>query len=405
MLNVENVATPPLAATVAVPESVPPPALVPIATVTFPVNPVAVLLLASSAVTCTAGVIAAPADVVLGSTENTSCVAVPAVMLNAVLVALPAPVAVSVYPVPTLSIDSPANVATPPDAAWVAVPDKAPPDGLVPMASVTLPVNPVAVLLLASRAVTCTAGVIVAPADVVLGSTENTSCVAVPAVMLNAVLVALPAPVAVSVYPVPTLSIDSPANVATPPDAAWVAVPDKAPPDGLVPMASVTLPVNPVAVLLLASRAVTCTAGVIVAPADVVLGSTENTSCVAVPAVMLNAVLVALPAPVAVSVYPVPTLSIDSPANVATPPDAAWVAVPDKAPPDGLVPMASVTLPVNPVAVLLLASSAVTRPAALTASPADVVLGCTENTSCVAVPAVMLNAVLVALPAPVAVSV
>src|SRR5947209_6005903 len=237
MLNVENVATPPLAATVAVPESVPPPALVPIATVTFPVNPVAVLLLASSAVTCTAGVIAAPADVVLGSTENTSCVAVPAVMLNAVLVALPAPVAVSVYPVPTLSIDSPANVATPPDAAWVAVPDKAPPDGLVPMASVTLPVNPVAVLLLASRAVTCTAGVIVAPADVVLGSTENTSCVAVPAVMLNAVLVALPAPVAVSVYPVPTLSIDSPANVATPPDAAWVAVPDKAPPDGLVPMA------------------------------------------------------------------------------------------------------------------------------------------------------------------------
>src|SRR5438445_138255 len=137
--------------------------------------------------------------------------------------------------------------------------------------------------------------------------------------MLNAVLVALPAPVAVSVYPVPTLSIDSPANVATPPDAAWVAVPDKAPPDGLVPMASVTLPVNPVAVLLLASSAVTCTAGVIAAPADVVLGSTENTSCVAVPAVMLNAVLVALPAPVAVSVYPVPTLSIDSPANVAPP--------------------------------------------------------------------------------------
>src|SRR5437879_9736068 len=127
MLNVANVATPPLAATVAVPASVPPPGFVPIATVTFPVHPVAVLLLASSAVTCTAGVIAAPADVVLGSTENTSCVAVPAVMLNAVLVALPAPVAVSVYPVPTLSIDSPANVATPPDAAWVAVPDKAPP--------------------------------------------------------------------------------------------------------------------------------------------------------------------------------------------------------------------------------------------------------------------------------------
>src|SRR5256884_114104 len=189
MLNVENVATPPLAATVAVPESVPPPALVPIATVTFPVNPVAVLLLASSAVTCTAGVIAAPADVVLGSTEKTSCVAVPAVILNAVLVALPAPVAVSVYPVPTLSIDSPANVATPPDAAWVAVPDKAPPDGLVPMASVTLPVNPVAVFPFASWAVPSTAGVMLPPATVLVGCTVNTRVAALPAVMLKPALV------------------------------------------------------------------------------------------------------------------------------------------------------------------------------------------------------------------------
>src|SRR5204863_289883 len=160
--------------------------------------------------------------------------------------------------------------------------------------------------------VTCTAGVIVAPADVVLGSTEKTSCVAVPAVMLNAVLVVVPAPVAVSVYPVPTLSIDSPANVATPPDAAWVAVPDKAPPDGLVPMASDTFPVNPVAVLLLASRAVTCTAGVIAAPADVVLGCTENTSCVAVPAVILNAVLVAVAGPVALGVRPDSALPLES---------------------------------------------------------------------------------------------
>ena len=67
-------------------------------------------------------------------------------------------------------------------------------------------------------------------------------------------------------------------------------------------MASVTLPVNPVAVLLLASRAVTCTAGVIVAPAVVLLGYTENTSCVAVPAVILNAVLVPVAGPVALAV-------------------------------------------------------------------------------------------------------
>jgi len=71
---------------------------------------------------------------------------------------------------------------------------------------------------------------------------------------------------------------------------------------GFVPIATVTFPVNPVAVLLLPSRAVTCTAGVIAAPAVVVLGGTENTSCVAVPAVMLNAVLVPVAGPVALAV-------------------------------------------------------------------------------------------------------
>src|SRR6266576_3329192 len=121
----ENVATPATAATTFVPASVPVLGFVPIATVMFPVNPVAVFPCASCAVTCTAGVITAPATVVVGWTLNTSAVAVPAVMLNA--------------------------------------------------------------------------GVITAPAAVVLGGTENTSWVAVPAVMLNAALVALPAPVAVSV--------------------------------------------------------------------------------------------------------------------------------------------------------------------------------------------------------------
>src|SRR5207248_3812350 len=88
MLNPENVATPATAATTFVPASVPVLGLVPIATVTFPVNPVAVFPCASCAVTCTAGVITAPAAVVLGSTVNTSWVAVPAVMLNAALVAV-----------------------------------------------------------------------------------------------------------------------------------------------------------------------------------------------------------------------------------------------------------------------------------------------------------------------------
>src|SRR5437762_5147747 len=104
MLRPANVATPPAAATVVVPDSAPPPGLVPSATVTFAVNPVAVFPCASCAVTCTAGVIAAPAGVVLGCTENTSCVAVPAVMLNAALVALPAPVTGRAQPCTTVTI-------------------------------------------------------------------------------------------------------------------------------------------------------------------------------------------------------------------------------------------------------------------------------------------------------------
>src|SRR2546428_4585661 len=93
----------------------------------------------------------------------------------------------------------------------------------------------------------------------------------------------------------------SPAKVATPATAATVLVPDKVPALGFVPIATVMFPVNPVAVLPLASWAVTSTAGVIAAPAVVVLGSTVNISCVAVPAAMLNAALIVLPAPVAVS--------------------------------------------------------------------------------------------------------
>src|SRR5437762_10526563 len=55
-------------------------------------------------------------------------------------------------------------------------------------------------------------------------------------------------------------------NVATPATAATVVVPARAPPPGFVPIAAVTLPLNPVAVLPCASWTVTCTAGVIVAP-------------------------------------------------------------------------------------------------------------------------------------------
>src|SRR5436190_17131474 len=83
----------------------------------------------------------------------------------------------------------------------------------------------------------------------------------------------------------------APANVATPAAAAWVAVPDNAPPQVLVPMARVTLPVKAVAVFPFASRAVTSTAGVMLPPATVLVGCTENTRVAALPAVMLKPVL------------------------------------------------------------------------------------------------------------------
>src|SRR5437773_2684762 len=199
MLSPEKVATPATAATVLVPDKVPVPGFVPIATVMFPVNPVAVLPFPSWAVIWTAGVMIAPATVLVGSTLKTSAVAVAGVMLNAVLVVLPAPVAVGVWRVPALSMLSPEKVATPATAATVLVPDRVPVPGFVPIATVMLPVTPVAVFPWPSWAVTWTSGVIAAPATVGVGCTENTSCVAVPAVMLNAELLVLPAPAAVRV--------------------------------------------------------------------------------------------------------------------------------------------------------------------------------------------------------------
>src|SRR3989475_7705083 len=74
----------------------------------------------------------------------------------------------------------------------------------------------------------------------------------------------------------------SDAKVATPATAATDAVPPSVPPPGLLPIASVTLPANPVATLPNVSHAVTSTAGVMVAAAAVLVGCTvrseEHTS-------------------------------------------------------------------------------------------------------------------------------
>src|SRR5207245_2643717 len=73
--------------TVLFPESVPLPGLAPSATVTLAVKPVTVFPWASCAVSWTAGVITEPAVALVGWTLKTSCVAAPAVAVNALLVA------------------------------------------------------------------------------------------------------------------------------------------------------------------------------------------------------------------------------------------------------------------------------------------------------------------------------
>src|SRR5205809_636788 len=174
MLSPEKLATPATAATVLVPDKVPVLGFVPIATVIFPVNPVAVLPLPSWAVTSTGGVVGVSAVVLLVRTVYTNCAPGPAVMLTAALVVLPAPAAVTLLPYTTLSRSSPEKLATPATAATVLVPDKVPVLGFVPIATVMFPVNPVAVLPLASWAVSWTAGVIAAPATVLVGATLKT---------------------------------------------------------------------------------------------------------------------------------------------------------------------------------------------------------------------------------------
>ena len=98
MLSDESEATPATAGTTPPPLSVPPPGFAPSAIVRGPVKLVAVLPTLSRAVTCTAGVITAPAVVAVGCTVNTRTLAGAGVMLKAALVAPATPVAVAVSP-------------------------------------------------------------------------------------------------------------------------------------------------------------------------------------------------------------------------------------------------------------------------------------------------------------------
>src|SRR5688572_18380587 len=82
MDRLENVATPLTAATVVVPDSVPPPGLVPIATVMLAVELVTVFPNVSWTATCTAGEMFAPAVALVGWTVKATFEAAAALMLN-----------------------------------------------------------------------------------------------------------------------------------------------------------------------------------------------------------------------------------------------------------------------------------------------------------------------------------
>src|SRR5439155_25571277 len=92
--------------------------------------------------------------------------------------------------------------------------------------------------------------------------------------------------------PLPLCSTARFAKVATPPTAVIVVVPDKVPPAGFAPIATVTAPVKPGTVFPRASRAVTCTAGVMAAPAGVLLGCVVKASWATAAGVMAKAALV-----------------------------------------------------------------------------------------------------------------
>src|SRR5436853_7308036 len=87
MERFEKVATPLTAATLVVPDSVPPPGLAPMASATVAVELVAVLPNASCTVTCTDGAIATPAVALDGWTENASLADAAGQMLKAAEVA------------------------------------------------------------------------------------------------------------------------------------------------------------------------------------------------------------------------------------------------------------------------------------------------------------------------------
>src|SRR5215471_4564707 len=286
MLRPENVASPLAAACEVMPESAPPPGLLPIASDTVALDDVTRLPPRSLTSTWMSGLIGCPGTVFDGGTRNPTVAADPTATLNGVDVAplSPEALAARVYPVPALSTLRLLNVATPLAAACVVVPDSAAAFALFPNASVTELFAVVTRFPPASCTSTCTAGR-VAPPVVPLGSAKNARRVAPPTTTSNAFEVAAvnPAVVAASVYPLPILSTCRSGNVATPATAATLSVPERTPLPALLAIAIVTAELKSVAVFPCASRAVIFTAGLIAAVAVVWEGCCVNTRIVTAP--------------------------------------------------------------------------------------------------------------------------
>lgn len=142
-----------------------------------------------------------------------------------------------------------------------------------------------------------------------------------------------PARLAFNVYPVPALLIDKSANVAIPPTAVFVSMPDKAPPPALAPMLKVMLSL--LRILFAASLISTLGEGVIVAPAFVLVGCCTKTRVAAGPGITVivpDEFLVK--APEVASIFAVPTLL---PVKVALLLSAAAAKSPDTTAPVILV--------------------------------------------------------------------
>ena len=127
--------------------------------------------------TSTAGAIGARLRCEVGSVRKASWAAGPAVMSNAELVAPVGPVADadSVYPDPVLSMLRFPNVATPPTALTVVVPESVPPPGFAPIAIVTGSVAVGSRTPNSSRIDTSISGAIAVPAVAVVRPTVKES--------------------------------------------------------------------------------------------------------------------------------------------------------------------------------------------------------------------------------------